>query len=88
MTSFRLIYLAAAISADVEIKVAVDTSLRILGQIKGILSKAQVDIEAAISAGVNLLVLDGKTLAVHAVAQIVAVLVVVCSRSPVIGSLT
>ncbi|EKM77736.1 hypothetical protein AGABI1DRAFT_115011 [Agaricus bisporus var. burnettii JB137-S8] len=69
--------LSAAISGDVEVKVAVDTSLQILGEIKGSLVKAKVDIEAAIAAGVDLLVLDGKTLAVHVVAQILAVLIVI-----------
>lgn len=38
---------------------------------------AKADIEAAIAVGVDVLVLDGKTLAVHAVAQIVATLVIV-----------
>jgi hypothetical protein len=78
MTYFAL---AAAISADVDVKVKVDASLQILGQIKAILLKAKTNVEVAISAGVDLLVLDGKTLAVHAVAQIVAVLVVVCPDS-------
>lgn len=49
--------------------------------------KAKVDIEAAIAAGVDLLVLDGKTLAVHVVAQILAVLIVVRSRPPLIVSI-
>jgi hypothetical protein len=63
---------AAAISGDIEVDVAVNISVEILGEILAVLVRAVGEIKAAIVVGVDLLVLDGVTLAVGAVAKIVA----------------
>lgn len=71
------IFAAASISGDVEVSAAVDISLDILGEIKGFIATAKADIQAAIDVNADLLVLNGETLAVKAVAEIVATLVIV-----------
>ncbi|EKM76435.1 hypothetical protein AGABI1DRAFT_115772 [Agaricus bisporus var. burnettii JB137-S8] len=68
--------LTASISGDVEVSAAVDISLDILGEIKGFIATAKADIQAAIDVNADLLVLNGETLAVKAVAEIVATLVI------------
>ncbi|XP_006463656.1 hypothetical protein AGABI2DRAFT_179942 [Agaricus bisporus var. bisporus H97] len=70
------IFAAASISGDVEVSAAVDISLDILGEIKGFIATAKADIQAAIDVNADLLVLNGETLAVKAVAEIVATLVI------------